>query len=104
MPASTVARCCLVGIRLGIDGESRWMDNAFVASLWRSLEYADVHLKAHEAMAEARYGMATYFGFYNRESRGQGPNRQTPHKVYEGRRVLPGGLMIRWPYLGAEYT
>jgi len=80
------------------------MDNAFVEWLWCSLKYEDVYLKAHETMAEARQGMAIYFRFYNRESRGQGLNRQTSHQVYEGSRVWPVGRMIRSTYTRTEYT
>ena len=80
------------------------MDNAFVEWPWCSLEYEDVCLKAHETMAEAGQGMATYFRFYNRECRGQSLNRQTSHQVYEGSRVWSVGRMIRSSYTRTEYT
>jgi putative transposase len=77
------------GIRISMDGKGRWVDNAFVERLWRSLKYEEVYLKAYETVAEARQGMANYFRFYNRERRHQGLNRQTPDQVYEGSMIWP---------------
>jgi putative transposase len=77
------------GIRISMDGKGRWVDNVFVGRLWCSLKYEEVYLKAYDSVAEARLGIGNYFRFYNRESRHQSLDRQTPDQVYEGSVVWP---------------
>jgi len=36
------------GVRISMDGQGRWMDNAFIERLWRSLKYECVYLHAFE--------------------------------------------------------
>ena len=33
------------GVRILMDGRGRWMDNAFIERLWRSLKYEAVYLQ-----------------------------------------------------------
>lgn len=77
------------GVDISMDGKGRWVDNVFVERLWRSVKYEDVYLNAYETVTEARDGIGTYFGFYNRERRHQNLNRQTPDQVYLGH--------LEWP-------
>ena len=65
-------------IDISMDGKGRWLDNAFVERLWRSVKYEDVYLKAYASIAEARHGLREYFEFYNRQRRHQSLDRRTP--------------------------
>jgi putative transposase len=69
-------------IDISMDGKGRWLDNAFVERLWRSVKYEDVYLKAYASIAEARQGLGEYFEFYNRQRRHQSLDRRTPDDVY----------------------
>ena len=69
-------------IDISMDGKGRWLDNAFVERLWRSVKYEDVYLKAYASIAEARHGLREYFEFYNRQRRHQSLDRRTPDDVY----------------------
>jgi tetratricopeptide (TPR) repeat protein len=69
-------------IDISMDGKGRWLDNAFVERLWRSVKYEDVYLKAYGSIAEARHGLREYFEFYNRQRRHQSLDRRTPDDVY----------------------
>jgi len=70
------------GIRISMDGKGRWMDNVFVARLWRSLKYEEVYLRAYESVANARASIERYFRFYHSERRHQSLARRTPDDVY----------------------
>jgi putative transposase len=69
-------------IDISMDGKGRWLDNAFVERLWRSVKYEDVYLKAYASIAEARQGLGEYFEFYNGRRRHQSLDRRTPDDVY----------------------
>jgi putative transposase len=69
-------------IRISMDGKGRWVDNVFVERLWRSLKYEEVYLKAYDDVAEARKGIAKYFGLFNQDRRHQSLNKRTPDQVY----------------------
>jgi putative transposase len=69
-------------IGISMDGKGRWLDNAFVERLWRSVKYEDVYLKAYGSIAEARQGLGEYFEFYNCRRRHQSLDRRTPDDVY----------------------
>jgi putative transposase len=56
------------GIKISMDGRGRWMDNVFIERLWRSLKYEDIYLKGYADGREARAGIASWIGFYNRAS------------------------------------
>jgi len=49
-----------------MDGKGRYMDNIFVERLWRSLKYEEVYLNAYTSVAEAKAGIGSWLGFYNR--------------------------------------
>lgn len=81
------------GIRIGMDGKGRWVDNVFVECLWRSVKYEEVDLKAYESMTEAKASLGRYFAFYNAERRHQSLDRRTsPFKVSHR----------RWPGFGEQ--
>lgn len=50
-------------IRLGMDGKGAWRDHVFVERLWQTIEHADVCLRAHAGVSEARAGIGRYLGF-----------------------------------------
>jgi putative transposase len=45
------------GVRIGMDGRGRWLDNVFIERLWRSMKYEEVHLKVYANGLEARIGI-----------------------------------------------
>jgi len=51
-------------IFISLDGKGRWMDNAFIERLWKSVKYGDIYLKAYGSMKELKKGLADYFQFY----------------------------------------
>jgi putative transposase len=53
------------GIRISMDGRGRWMDNVFIARLWRSLKYECIYLNAFETGGELRAGLSEWIGHYN---------------------------------------
>ncbi len=63
------------GLRISMDGRGRWMDNAFIERMWRSLKYECVYLHAFETGSELRAGLLKWFGYYNAEM----PNVYTAH-------------------------
>ena len=65
-----------------MDGKGRWLDNAFIERLRRSMKYEQVYLKAYNCVADARRSPACYFRFYNKHRRHQALDAQTPDKVY----------------------
>ena len=36
------------GVRIGMDGKRRWMDNIFIDRLWRTVMYEHLYLRAFE--------------------------------------------------------
>jgi putative transposase len=70
-------------IRVSMDGKGRCMDNVFVERLWRSLKYEEVYLKAYDTVAEARAGIAAWFGFYNHERPHQALDYRTPWQAFQ---------------------
>ena len=69
-------------IRISMDGKGRWVDNAFVERLWRSVKYEEVYLRAYDSIGDARASLGRYFAFYNTKRRHQSLDRQTPDSVY----------------------
>lgn len=65
-------------IRISMDGKARWMDNAFVKRLWRSVKYEEVYLKDYDSIQAARKSLGRYFTFYNMKRRHQSPDRRIP--------------------------
>lgn len=67
---------------ISMDGEGRWVDNVFAESLWRSVKYKDVCLRAYETSTELRAGLTPYFEFHNARRRHRALDRHTPDPVY----------------------
>lgn len=70
------------GIQISMDGRGRWLDNIMIESLWRSVKYEEVYLKAYESVPEARKELGAYFHFHNMRRRHQGLDKQTPDELY----------------------
>jgi putative transposase len=70
------------GVKISMDGRSRWLDNVMIERLWRSVKYEEVYLKAYESIPEARKELAAYFDFYNMRRRHQGLDNRTPNEIY----------------------
>src|SRR5271157_3710512 len=71
------------GVAISMDGRGRYADNIFVERLWRSLKYEEVYLKAYDAVAQARQGIAAYFEFYNHQRLHQALAYRTPRQVFD---------------------
>ena len=69
-------------IKISMDGKGRWVDNVFIARLWRSLKYEEVYLKAYESVKEAKISINNYLNFYNKERTHQSLDKYTPDEVY----------------------
>jgi transposase InsO family protein len=52
--AAFTAMLAAAGIRVSMDGRSRWMDNVFIERLWRSLKHEDIYLKGYADGREGR--------------------------------------------------
>ena len=79
------------GIQVSMDGKGRYLDNSFVARLWRSVKYEEVYLKAYQTVAQARTGINACLEFYNRQRPHRALGYRTPAEVYqngqEGKKV-----------------
>jgi len=64
------------GVRISMDGKSRFLDNIFIERLWRSLKYECAYLHTWETGSEARAGLRTWLDFYN---------HRRPHAALDGR-------------------
>jgi transposase InsO family protein len=71
------------GIRIGIDGRGRWMDNVFIDRLWRSLKYECVYLHAFDTGSEARAG-GVRSSFRNAPRRPSRPARERCVRDFHG--------------------
>jgi len=69
-------------IQISMDGKGRWVDNVFIARLWRSVKYEEVYLQAYDDIRSAKESLGKYFEFYNCERKHQSLDRQTPDQVY----------------------
>jgi len=49
------------GVRIGMEGRGRALDNVFVVRLWRSVTYEDIYLKAYAGVPELLIGLSEYF-------------------------------------------
>lgn len=83
------------GIKISMDGRGRWMDNVFIERLWRSLKQEDIFLKGYADGREAKAGIASWIGFYNKWRPHQGLNHRTPMAVWrEGMTGALGGTAV----------
>ncbi|MBM3484463.1 MAG: transposase family protein, partial [Alphaproteobacteria bacterium] len=71
------------GIKIGMDGKGRFLDNIFAERPWRSLKYEEVYLKAYDSLTEARAGLGAYFEFFNHDRPHSALGRQTPAAFYD---------------------
>ncbi len=70
------------GIRIGMDGRSRALDNVFVERLWRSVKHERVYLHEYETVMQLEKGLEDYFSFYNTVRPHQSLSHQAPAHVY----------------------
>ena len=67
------------GVRISMDGRGRWLDNAMIERLWRSLKFECVYLQEYETGSDLRRSLAWWFDFYN---------SRRPHSVFNGRKPM----------------
>jgi len=72
------------GVRIGMDGKGRYLDNIFIERLWRSLKYEEVYIRAYDSVAEARRSLGVWLAFYNDERPHRSFEYRTPREVFEG--------------------
>lgn len=83
------------GITISMDGKGRCMDNVFIERLWRSLKYEEVYLKAYASVAEAKAGIGSWVGFYNKERLHQALGYRTPAEVFAAASAVDMTLRLR---------
>jgi putative transposase len=69
------------GVRVGMDGKGRWMDNVFIEPLWRSVRYEGVYLWAPGTVHELVRLPEKWFADYNRLKPHQALDGLTPWEV-----------------------
>ena len=67
------------GAKISMDGRGRWLDNAMIERLWRSLKYECVYLREHETGSDLRRILAWWFDFYN---------TRRPHFTFNGKKPM----------------
>ena len=67
------------GVRISMDGRGRWLDNAMIERLWRSLKYECVYLREFVTGQELRRALAWWFEFYN---------TRRPHFAFDGKKPM----------------
>src|SRR5260370_1322902 len=70
------------GIAISMDGKGAWRDNVFVESLWRSVKYEEVYLRAYNSVTEARAPIGRSLKFYNRRRPHASFDDATPDQAY----------------------
>ena len=75
-------------IQISMDGKGRWMDNVFIARLWRSLKYECVYLNAFDNGIQARQHIGRWLNHYNQERPHSAFNGATPSEIYEGVKIV----------------
>jgi putative transposase len=70
------------GIQISMDGHGRWIDNAFIERLWRSLKHEDVYLKGYGEGREAKAGIGEWINFSNERRLHQAHGYRTPMAVW----------------------
>jgi putative transposase len=76
-------------VRISMDGRGRWMDNVFIARLWRPLKYEWVYLHSFETGSELRAGLGRWIIYYNTQRPHSGLAGRTPVEAY--RRIGQSG-------------
>ncbi len=72
------------GVRISMDGKSRFLGNIFIERLWCPLEYECVYLHAWGGGREARRGIGAWMDFYNQRRPHTALAGQTPHAAPTG--------------------
>ena len=70
------------GVRISMDGKSRWLDNVVVERFWRSIKYEDIYLQSYENPNELESGIAKYINRYNNDRPHQSLSGATPEEIY----------------------
>lgn len=68
-------------IAISMDGKGAWLDNVFVAWLWRSIKYEEVYLNAYKTVSEALVSIGRYMTFCNSRRPHLSLDRQTPDQA-----------------------
>ena len=69
------------GVRVGMDGRGRWIDNRFIERLWRSPEYEAVYLEELVGGHHARRVIAFWLDHCNNRRPHLTPGGRTPAEV-----------------------
>ena len=69
------------GIAISMDGRGAWRDNVFVARLWRTIRYEEVHLRACVGVTQARASIGRYLDFCNGTRPHSSPGDKTPDQA-----------------------
>ncbi len=69
-------------IMISMDGKGRWMDNAMIERLWRSLKYECIYLHAFETGSDVRQGLKHWIEFYNMRRPHSSLDDRTPDEAY----------------------
>src|SRR4029077_6574520 len=69
-------------IAISMDGKGAWQDNVFVESLWRTIKYQEVYLRAYESVSDARASIGRYLLFYNERRPHASLDGMTPDQAY----------------------
>jgi len=70
------------GIKLSMDGKSRFLDNIFVERLWRSLKYECVYRHTWESGSKTKTRIGKWMEFYNRKRPYSALARKPPAVLY----------------------
>jgi putative transposase len=68
--------------RISMDGRGRWMDNAFIERVWRSLKYECVYLHAFETGSTLRAGLTRRISYYNASRPHSGLSGRSPDEAH----------------------
>jgi putative transposase len=66
------------GIHISMDGCGRWMDNAFIERLWRSLKHEDIYLKGYANGPRGAYRHRRLVRFLQQPPPASGLGSRTP--------------------------
>ena len=70
------------GVKISMDGKSRWADNIMIERWFRTLKYDEVYLKDYENIRDARRQIGDFIHKYNFEKLHSALGYQTPAKTY----------------------
>ena len=71
-----------LGVGGSMDRKGRRMDNVFIGSLWRSVNYEHIYLKAYGSITDLRKGLKKWFGRYNDWRPHEALGNETTRAVY----------------------